>query len=193
MALLRRIAVTGGPGAGKTSVWRELARSEPARVVPVPEVATMLLRSFFPAVQSEAERRALQRAIFAVQQNLEAFHEARLHAGQVLLCDRGTPDGAGYWPEGEGAFFEAMETRVEVELARYDAVLFLETAAAGGLSIAGGNAVRGEDQAAAIAVDRRLQALWSRHPRFHHVAVERDFATKIARGRAVLQRWLADG
>ncbi len=190
---LRRIAVTGGPGAGKTSVWRELARAHPARVVAVPEVATMMLSYVFPPVQNERERHALQRAIFAVQHNLEAFHEASLSAGQVLLCDRGSPDGAGYWPEGSDAFFAAMETRCEDELARYDAVLFLETAAASGLSIAGGNAVRREDHAAAIAIDRRLDALWSRHPRFHRVGVERDFATKVARGRAALQQWLDGG
>ncbi len=87
----------------------------------------------------------------------------------------------------------AGKTSVWRELARYDAVLFLETAAAGGLSIAGGNAVRREDHAAAIAIDRRLEALWSRHPRFHRVGVERDFATKIARGRAALQQWLDGG
>jgi len=159
--------------------------------VAVPEVATLMLKYVFPVVQNEGERRALQRAIFTVQHNLEAFHEARLGQDQVLLCDRGTPDGAGYWPDGGDAFFDAMETHCEAELARYDAVLFLETAAAGGLSIAGGNAVRREDHAAAIAIDRRLDALWSRHPRFHRVGVERDFATKIARGRDALQRWLA--
>jgi broad-specificity NMP kinase len=39
---LSRIVVTGGPGAGKTSVWRELASTHPTRLVAVPEVATML-------------------------------------------------------------------------------------------------------------------------------------------------------
>jgi predicted ATPase len=187
---LRRIAVTGGPGAGKTSLWRELARSHPGRIAAVPEVATSLLQHVFPPVQNEHERRALQRAIFEVQRSLEAVHEARRAPGEVLLCDRGTPDGAGYWPEGSDAFFAAMGTRCEIELARYDAVLFLETAAAQGLPIAHGNAVRTESEQAALAVDRRLHAVWSRHPRFHHVAVERDFAAKIARGAEVLQRWL---
>jgi predicted ATPase len=188
---VRRIAVTGGPGAGKTSVWRALARSHPARVVAVPEVATLLLTHVFPAVQSEPERHAVQRAIFEVQRNLEASYEARLAPGEVLLCDRGTPDGAGYWPEGSDAFFAAMQTRWDSELARYDAVVFLETAAAAGLSIAHGNAVRNESLEAALAIDRRLHAVWSRHPRFCHVPVEREFAAKVARGSEALLRWLA--
>jgi predicted ATPase len=189
---IRRIAVTGGPGAGKTTVWRSLAHAYAERIVPVPEVATLMLQHVFPAVQTEAERHALQRSIFAVQKQLEAVHEGRLRGNQILLCDRGTPDGGGYWPAGPEAFFAAMESDWEAELGRYDAVLFLETAAVGGLSIAEGNAVRREDLAAAVAIDRQIHAVWSRHPRFVHVAHERDFSVKVARGSAAL-RALLDG
>jgi predicted ATPase len=190
---IRRIAVTGGPGAGKTTVWRSLAHAYADRIVAVPEVATLMLQNVFPPVQNEAERHALQRSIFTVQKQLESVHEGRLHAHQVLLCDRGTPDGAGYWPAGPDAFFTAMDTQWETELARYDAVLFLETAAAGGLSIAHGNAVRREDLAAAVAIDRRIQAVWTRHARFVHVACERDFNVKVARGSAALRALLDAG
>jgi predicted ATPase len=188
---VRRIAVTGGPGAGKTTIWRALSAEHPERLVAVPEVATLMFQHVFPPVRDEAERHAVQRAIFAVQRSLEAVHEARLRAGQVLLCDRGTPDGGGYWPAGHEAFFAAMQTCCEDELARYDAVLFLESAAVGGLSIAAGNAVRSEDLAQAVEIDRRLRALWSQHPRFVHVPHEADFRLKVARGSDVLRRWLS--
>jgi hypothetical protein len=154
--------------------------------VAVPEVATLMFRHVFPAIQGAPEREAVQRAIFAVQRSLEAFHEQRAGAGQVLLCDRGTPDGGGYWPSGHEAFFREMETCLEAELGRYDAVLFMESAALGGLSIADGNQVRGEDLAEAVVIDRRLYAVWSQHPRFVHVPHERDFQLKIARGKAAL-------
>ena len=39
---VRRIAVTGGPGAGKTTLWRAIADAYATRVVAVPEVATLL-------------------------------------------------------------------------------------------------------------------------------------------------------
>lgn len=187
---LRRIAITGGPGAGKTTVWRALCAAYPERVVGVPEVATALLAHVFPEVGGEAERKAIQRAIFHVQQNLEAFHEARVAAHQVLLCDRGTPDGAGYWPDGPEAFFASLSAAWEHELARYDAVLFLETAAAGGLSIREGNPVRSEDAARAVLLDRQLFAVWSRHQTFVHVPQEPLFADKVAHGVQLLSRWL---
>lgn len=179
MSMTRRIAITGGPGAGKTTLWRALLTAHPERVVAVPEVATLMFQHVFPGVQSEQERSAVQRAIFAVQQNLEHFYEARLLPGQVLLCDRGTPDGGGYWPDGHEAFFAAMSTNWQRELARYEAVLFLETAAASGLSIAEGNAVRGEDQKTACAIDQRLRDVWSTHAKYAFIPCQPDFSAKI--------------
>ena len=187
---VRRIAVTGGPGGGKTSVLREFARMQPGRIATVPEVATLMFAHVFPPVHNAAARCAVQRAIFAVQRELEAVHAERLQGDQILLCDRGTPDGAGYWPEGNEAFFDAMDARWEDELARYDAVLFLETAAVGGLSIAAGNAIRTEDPAAAVEIDARLRDVWSRHARLAHVAHQQDFDTKIGQAIAVLNAWL---
>jgi predicted ATPase len=187
MSAVRRIAITGGPGAGKTTLWRTLVTAYPERVLAVPEVATLMFQHVFPSVQSEQERSAVQRAIFSVQHNLERFYEARVAPGQLLLCDRGTPDGGGYWPDGHQAFFEAMSTRWEDELARYETVLFLETAAAQGLSIAEGNATRGEDSAAACAIDRRLRDVWSAHRKFAFIPCQADFSAKIAEGcRALL-------
>jgi predicted ATPase len=182
MSGVRRIAITGGPGAGKTTLWRTLVTAYPERVVAVPEVATLMFQHVFPNVQNERERSAVQRAIFAVQHNLERFYEARLAPGQLLLCDRGTPDGGGYWPHGHEAFFEAMSTVWQDELGRYEAVLFLETAAAQGLSIAEGNATRVEDREAACAIDRRLRDVWSMHAKFAFIPCQQDFAAKIAAG-----------
>ncbi|MFT3924864.1 MAG: ATP-binding protein [Myxococcales bacterium] len=186
----RRIAVTGGPGAGKTTLWRALSMECAAELVAVPEVATLMFHHIFPQVSCSSEREAVQRAIFAVQKQLESFHEARLKPGQVLLCDRGTPDGGGYWPSGHQDFFRCLETTHEQELARYDAVLFMESAALGGFSIAEGNHVRMEDLETAVEIDRRLRAVWGAHPHFVHVPHERDFQVKIARGVEALNRVL---
>ena len=184
--MTRRIAITGGPGAGKTTLWRALASALPERVLAVPEVATLMFVHVFPSVESERERSAVQRAIFSVQHNLEYFYEARMLPGQVLLCDRGTPDGGGYWPDGHEAFFRTMSTTWQNELSRYEAVVFLETAAAAGLSIADGNAVRSEDQRAACAIDQRLRAVWSNHAKFSFVPCQPDFGAKIEHARRTL-------
>jgi predicted ATPase len=186
-----RIAVSGGPGAGKTTLWRALAARHRERVLAVPEVATLMFSHVFPDVQSERERRAVQRAIFAVQHSVEQVYAERLAPGQVLLCDRGTPDGGGYWPEGPAQFFEDMTTDWQAELSRYHAVIFMESAAIGGWTIADNNATRHEDRAAASALDQRLAEVWRPHPRFHHVPNERDFASKLARAEALVDQLLS--
>jgi len=185
-----RIAVSGGPGAGKTTLWRAVAQAHAARVLPVPEVATLLFSHVFPQVQHESERRAVQRAIFSVQHSLEHVYEQRLVASQVLWCDRGVPDGGGYWPEGPDPFFQAMQTEWQAELARYSAVLFMESAAVGGMSISDGNHTRTEDLQTAVHLDRRLHQVWSAHPNFHVVPAERDFSLKIARALELVEQLL---
>ena len=187
---IRRIAVSGGPGAGKTTLWRTLSELHSERVVAVPEVATLLFSHIFPPVRSDLERRAVQSAIFAVQRNLELTYEARLEPGQILLCDRGVPDGGGYWPEGPDDFFRAMSADWQAELSRYEAVLFMESAAVGGLCIAEGNQTRTEDLVTASALDGCLRSVWQSHPRFLHVAHERDFAAKLERACAVAESLL---
>lgn len=189
--MVRRIAVTGGPGGGKTTLWRVLREAYPERVIAVPEVATLMFSHVFPPVQNEAERCAVQRSIFEVQRNLETVLESRLREGQWLLCDRGTPDGGGYWPESHDAFFAAVGSTHERELERYDAVLFLQTAAAGGHSIAEGNHIRLEDPETAKSIDSRLHAVWSKHPRFVHIGCEADFAQKITLAEQAFSAWLA--
>ena len=62
-SVIRRIAITGGPGAGKSTVAAQLGRELRDSVVVVPEVATHLLGGFFPRIAGAEERRAGQRAL----------------------------------------------------------------------------------------------------------------------------------
>jgi predicted ATPase len=181
-----RIVLTGGPGGGKTTAADLFRRELGERVVIVPESATILFAGGFPRSSQLDAQRAAQVAIFHVQRNLEDVQSA-LFPDRILLCDRGTIDGAAYWPNHERDFFDAMGTTFDTELARYDAVVFFETAAVAGASIEGGNPVRTESLEQAIELDRRLRNLWSKHPRFllvpHHVS----FLQKITAGLAMLQ------
>lgn len=180
-----RIAVTGGPGAGKTTAADLFRRELGERVVVVPEAATLLFSGGFPRHTDPEAVRAAQRAIFYVQRGLEETQAAQ-YPGRVLICDRGTVDGACYWPDPQG-FFEDVGTTLDAELRRYDAVIFFETAAAGGLSIEGGNPTRVEDIETAVELDHRLRALWSRHPRFFFVPHHGSFFKKIAFGLVSLE------
>jgi len=183
----RRIVLTGGPGGGKTTAADLLRRELGSRIVIVPEAATILFAGGFPRSQHDEANRAAQNAIFHVQRNLEDVQSA-LYPERVLLCDRGTVDGAAYWHDGEDAFFRLQGTSLATELSRYDAVVFFETAAVAGLSIEGGNPVRCESLKQAVELDGRLRALWSQHPRFTLVPHSASFLQKIMGALTILQR-----
>jgi predicted ATPase len=165
-----RIALTGGPGAGKTTAADLFRREIGDDVIVVPEAATILFGGGFPRVSEEAAERSLQRAIFEVQHSLEDVQATR-YPDRVLLCDRGSVDGAAYWPDGASEFFSMMNSSYEAELARYDVVLFFETSAVGGI---------------------RLRDLWSPHPRFHLVPHSSSFIRKITVGLSILESVVAE-
>ena len=185
-----RIVLTGGPGGGKTTAADLFRREIGESVVIVPEAATILFQGGFPRSRETAAGTFAQTAIFHVQRNLEDV-QASLFPGRTLLCDRGTVDGAAYWPGGDGDFFEAAGTTLAAELKRYDAVIFFETAAVGGTSIEGGNPVRNESLEEAVELDRRLRKLWSQHPRFTLVPHNASFFKKISYALAVLEGLVA--
>lgn len=188
-----RIVVSGGPGGGKSTAVDMFRREIGERVAVVPEAATLLFAGGFPRTGSPDARRFAQTAIYQVQRNLEDVY-ASLYPERILLCDRGTVDGAAYWPV-DGDYFQAMGSTLEEEFARYDAVIFFESAAVGGMSIEGGNPQRIEDDVEATRLDRELRALWERHPRFLHVPHQRSFFEKIRVGldamKAVLHEHFA--
>jgi predicted ATPase len=186
-----RIVLTGGPGGGKTTAADLFRREIGERVVIVPESATLLFSGGFPRASEVHARKSAQRAIYHVQKNLEDVQSARF-PDRILLCDRGTIDGAAYWPDGGETFYEAVGTTEEAELARYDAVIFFESAAIGGTAIEGGNPVRIESNDQAVQLDHKLRAIWSKHPRFFVVRHNPSFFKKITFGLTALESIVAE-
>jgi predicted ATPase len=185
-----RIVLTGGPGGGKTTAADLFRREIGDLVVVVPESATTLFAGGFPRVEDADAQRSVQRAIFAVQRSLEDI-QAAMFPERVLLCDRGTVDGAAYWPDGADGFFAAMGSTHTAELARYDAVLFFETAAVEDLVLEGGNRYRTETNEQARDLDHRLRLLWSAHPQFLLVPHSTSFLRKITVGLSLLESIVA--
>lgn len=196
--MIWRVAITGGPGAGKSTVAERLGREFAGQVVVVPEVATHLLSGFFPRVADAEERRAVQRAIYHVQLNLESVHRKRAGQNTVLLFDRGLLDGAAYWPDGCESFFEAVCGDAEAARAQYDAVVFLETAAVGGLPIDGNspegqNPARTEGQVEAVRIDTQLREVWAPHPNFRWIGYTATFEAKVASALGQLRQLIRTG
>lgn len=182
-----RIVLTGGPGGGKTTAADLFRREIGERIVVVPETATMLFTGGFPRAGEPKARASTQQAIFHAQVALEDIQRA-LYPGRVLLCDRGTIDGAAFWPESAPrGFFETLGTTLSDELLRYDAVIFFESAAVGDISIEGGNPARTETNQEARQLDMRLRELWSKHPNFNFVPHSPSFFAKLQAGLGVLQ------
>ncbi len=156
----------------------------------VPEAATILFQGGFPRSAEPHARRFAQTAIYHVQRHLEDV-QASLYPSRALLCDRGTIDGAAYWPGEVHDYFGAVGSSFDAELRRYDAVIFFESAAVGGTSIEGGNPMRNETLEQAAALDGKLRGLWSRHPRFVLVPHNPSFFKKISFGLAALEGMVA--
>jgi predicted ATPase len=187
---MKKIVITGGPGSGKTVITARLAAENPGRFVAIPEAATQvytLLQTTWDQLDL-AGRHDAQRRMYRLQLEQEAQAE-REHPGKVLLLDRGTVDGAAYWPEGPEHFWRDVGTTHEREVSRYDAVILLETCAVLGLYDGNAsNACRFEDAPAAIEAGRALERLWTAHPRVERVAAFHDLDHKLAAVRAVVDR-----
>lgn len=179
----KRIVVTGGPGAGKTAVLALLQQSLCKHLRVLPEAAGILFGGGFPRENGPDARRAAQRAIYFVQRELEAATAGADVA--IALCDRGTVDGAAYWP-GPGSLWEAVGTTLEAELARYDAVIHLRTPALA-MGYDHSNPLRIENAPEARAIDERIAAGWARHPRRYEIAAASEFLAKAARAVEMLR------
>jgi predicted ATPase len=182
MQTLRKIVLTGGPGAGKTIIAQDIVRRFPDRFALVPEAATHV----YGALQTRWDRldlegkRDVQRRIYRRQLEQEELFQSQ-HPDKILLLDRGTLDGAAYWPDGIEAYWADLNTSIAAELGRYDAIIWLQTAAALGIYDGdASNTCRFEDPTAAIQSGIVLNQLWGNHPRIRKVDAYPHLPDKIA-------------
>ncbi len=182
--------LTGGPGGGKTTAADLFRREIGDRVIVVPEAATLLFSGGFPRPVAVDAARSAQGAIYHVQRNLEDIQAAQ-YPDRILLCDRGTVDGGAYWPDGPEEFFASVASTHQDELARYDAVIFFETAARGGHGFESENRFRTESQQQAVDLDARLRELWKPHPRFTLIPHSASFFRKMTVGVGILENLVA--
>ena len=179
----RRIVLTGGPGAGKTAVLELIKQYFCVHVRVLPEAAGIVFGGGFPRGAQPHHRRAAQRAIFFLQRELEANADG--DGSAIVLCDRGTVDGAAYWP-GPGELWSAVGSTRAEQLARYDAVIHLRTPG-GDSGYNQQNPLRIESASEAAAIDQRIAHAWEGHPRSFVVEPTPDFLGKAMRAVAVLR------
>jgi predicted ATPase len=172
----RLVVVTGGPGAGKTAFLEMVKRNFCEHIGVLPEAAGIVFGGGFPRHETQAGRRAAQRAIFRVQRELESLATEE-HQSAVVLCDRGTLDGLAYWPDAPEAWFTQLGTSLREEMARYAAVIHLRTPKADRYDHS--NPLRIESALEAAAIDERIAAVWRGHPRVHVIDPSPRFVDKV--------------
>jgi predicted ATPase len=180
----RLIVITGGPGAGKTALLEVAKRHARGRVAVLPESASLLFGGGFPRRTTDAGKRAAQRAIFHVQRELERL-AVEDQLAPTILCDRGTVDGAAYWPGPPEELFAEMGTTWLRELARYAAVIHHRTPR-NGHGYNHENTLRVESPEEATAADERILEAWSAHPRRFVIDSSDDFMEKVSRALEVI-------
>jgi predicted ATPase len=179
----RRVVLTGGPGAGKTAVLELIRLFFCEHVKTLPEAAGIVFGGRFPRSDRPPLRQSAQRAIYHIQRELESVAETDDAA--VVLCDRGTIDCAAYWL-GDGDLFSSVGTTRAQELGRYDAVIHLRTPTSP-RDYNRDNPLRLESMEEASAIDVRIAAEWSDHPRRFIVEPTEDFLHKAAQALALLR------
>lgn len=175
----KRIVLTGGPCAGKTTCLRELGRLHGSHVILVPEASTLLLSGNIPPPMGHGDwpktiqggerwRRAFQAQILATQLHLEKTMEALAEEAGALaiICDRGLLDGAAYWPEGLEDFLSHFGLDLDQIHNRYDLVIQLESVVVANQDRFDreNNPTRFEGSEEALLRERLSQSVWASHP-----------------------------
>ncbi|MBQ9328632.1 MAG: AAA family ATPase [Solobacterium sp.] len=187
---IRKIVITGGPCAGKTTAmsWIQNEFSKLGyTVLFVPETATELI-SGGVAPWTCGTNMDYQRGQLALQREKERVFEQAARTMDtekvLIVCDRGMVDNRAYMTEEEFRTILSDMGLHEVEVRdEYDAIFHLVTAAKGAESYYSDetNAARYESTEEAIALDDRLIAAWTGHPHLRVIDNSTDFETKLKR------------
>ncbi|HKY96477.1 MAG TPA: ATP-binding protein [Gemmatimonadaceae bacterium] len=185
---VKRIVLTGGPGAGKTAVLDLVKQSFCRHVVVLQESAGVIFGGGFPRRMDAVSAQSAQRAIYYVQRELE--NAAEFFNPAIALCDRGTVDGAAYWL-GDTDLWRAVETTHSHELSRYAAVIHLRVP-----SVESGynhrNPLRLETADEAAQIDARIASLWSLHPNRFSIEPQESFIKKASLVLEILEQQVPD-
>lgn len=182
-----KICLTGGPSAGKTTVVDILSRELSTYATSVPEAASIIYKGGFPRNDDFDSIKAAQKSIYYLQVEMERMIEKR-SSKKVILCDRGTLDGPGYWPKDGSSFYDAVGSSIQAEIPRYDLVIHLQTVDRSVDYL--GTPVRQESPLEALKVDKDILQSWEPHPRRIVVPSKLSFQDKVGAVLQSIELWL---
>ena len=164
-----RIVITGAPSSGKTEFFARLKLNPAFKdFVFFDELARQLLMEN-PSFRDDPS--GFHREIYSRQVARED-----LVAGKPFITDRGTIDAFAFHPETLGV----VQTTLETEYARYDAVIQLSSAASLEGNLYKYDNIRRESPADAMIIERALKNVWKGHPGYCLICAELDFERKYS-------------
>lgn len=198
---IRKIVITGGPSAGKTTglSWIQNAFTKLGyTVLFVPETATEFISGgVCPwTCGTNLDYQKVQMQLQLEKERLFEQAARTMKADKILIvCDRGAIDNKAYMNDREfAAVLQEVGQTEEALLRRYDAVFHMVTAAKGAEQFYTfeNNAARYESVAEACDLDDRLIASWTGHPYFRVIDNSLDFHEKLKRLIAAIRGFLGE-
>ena len=189
MTEITKIALTGGPCAGKTTALRFLSEKltdEDVKVITVPEQATLMMESGKTpeSMGSFAFHSLLFRNQLEAEENAETEAKESTAKKVLIVCDRGLLDSRAYVSAEEFARYAAEHVLNEMKIRnRYYAVFHMVTAADGAQEHYSlqNNAARSEDLTQACALDEEILSLWVGTQHLRVIDNSGDFEDKLQR------------
>ncbi|MEK2645894.1 ATP-binding protein [Bdellovibrio sp. BCCA] len=183
-----KVAITGGPSGGKTTLIEALKKELGQKCAVVPEAASILYRGGFPRYKDAQGIIHAQKAIYYTQKELEEMI-CLLSQKPLIVCDRGSLDSVAYWPADELNFFNSIQSSREQELARYDWVIHLDTASMDFYDT--NNPIRTETFQEAWDLNTKIKQAWEGHPRRVVITHNEDFLSKMTTSLSVIKAIMA--
>jgi nicotinamide riboside kinase len=187
--MAKKLAITGGPSGGKTTLIEVLKKEFGHRLQIAPESASILYKGGFPRIKNYAGYYHGQLAIIATQRHIEDLL-VDTHPDTLIICDRGSLDSLAYWPDTEEHFFKTIASNRQEQIARYDWVLHLDTATETGYDST--NPIRTESFHEAMLLNEKIRSSWDGHPQRQIIGAENDFFSKMKKATDFVAQILAD-
>lgn len=181
--MAKKLAITGGPSGGKTTLIEVLKKEFGSKIQIAPEAASILYKGGFPRIKNYAGYYHGQLAIVSTLRHIEDLL-VDSHPDSLIICDRGSLDSLAYWPDNADHFFKNINSTREAELARYDWVLHLDTATEDGYDTT--NAIRTESFHEAYLLNDKVRSSWEGHPNRQIITAENDFFTKMKKATDIV-------
>ena len=200
---ITRIALTGGPCAGKTTALAQIIEHFSALgylVYALPETPTLFSNASINFGTSDRQYfYNIEKAVMKYQLQMEDTFLELAHAASqpvIIISDRGTMDISNYMEHTmwQAILDELSLSEIKLRDARYDAVIHMVTAAQGAEEFytLETNAARHETIDEARDLDSRILKAWTGHPQLHIVENNVDFQEKIQHVLNAIHETLGD-